>query len=163
MLPIALVGGTGVEGQLLTSVNAEAVRLGRCVEMEVKCARKWAHGRTWHASGGCWRGRAPPRGGRRGKRSRPWRRSALRQPALLARRVVHRLLSAFHERIGVPMVLNTSFNENEPIVHRPEEALDCFLRTDMDVLVLGPWVVRKEGTDNRGREARERPVVQDAR
>jgi predicted NodU family carbamoyl transferase len=37
---------------------------------------------------------------------------------------------------GVPMVLNTSFNENEPVVCRPDEALDCFLRTKMDVLVL---------------------------
>ena len=41
------------------------------------------------------------------------------------------------------MVLNTSFNENEPVVCRPEEALDCFLRTRMDVLVLGDWVVRR--------------------
>jgi carbamoyltransferase len=41
------------------------------------------------------------------------------------------------------MVLNTSFNENEPIVNRPEEALDCFLRTEMDTLVLGPFVVTK--------------------
>jgi carbamoyltransferase len=38
---------------------------------------------------------------------------------------------------GVPMVLNTSFNENEPVVCRPEEALDCFLRTKMDALVIG--------------------------
>ena len=56
----------------------------------------------------------------------------------------HALISAFYERTGVPMVLNTSFNENEPIVQRPEEALDCFLRTDMDVLALGPYLVRKD-------------------
>ena len=43
----------------------------------------------------------------------------------------------------MPIVLNTSFNENEPIVHRPAEALDCFLRTRMDVLVLGPYLVTK--------------------
>lgn len=49
----------------------------------------------------------------------------------------HQLISAFHARTGVPMVLNTSFNENEPVVCRPEEALACFLRTSMDVLVLG--------------------------
>jgi carbamoyltransferase len=49
----------------------------------------------------------------------------------------HRLIEAFRDLTGVPMVLNTSFNENEPVVCRPEEALDCFLRTDMDVLVLG--------------------------
>jgi carbamoyltransferase len=56
----------------------------------------------------------------------------------------HRLISAFREQTGVPMVLNTSFNENEPVVCRPEEALDCFLRTKMDVLVLGSWMVRRE-------------------
>jgi carbamoyltransferase len=55
----------------------------------------------------------------------------------------HRLIGAFEERTGVPMVLNTSFNENEPIVNRPEEALDCFLRTGLDTLVLGPFVVTK--------------------
>jgi carbamoyltransferase len=47
------------------------------------------------------------------------------------------LIQAFADLTGVPMVLNTSFNENEPVVCRPEEALDCFLRTKMDVLVLG--------------------------
>jgi carbamoyltransferase len=41
-------------------------------------------------------------------------------------------------------VLNTSFNENEPVVCKPEEALDCFLRTKMDVLVLGDWLVRRK-------------------
>jgi carbamoyltransferase len=54
-----------------------------------------------------------------------------------------RLIRAFHARTGVPVLLNTSFNENEPIVERPEQALDCFLRTDMDVLVMGPHVLRK--------------------
>ncbi|MDW8309377.1 MAG: carbamoyltransferase C-terminal domain-containing protein [Verrucomicrobiales bacterium] len=49
----------------------------------------------------------------------------------------HRLIEQFEALTGVPMVLNTSFNENEPVVCRPEEALDCFLRTRMDVLVLG--------------------------
>jgi carbamoyltransferase len=39
------------------------------------------------------------------------------------------------------MVLNTSFNENEPIVNRPEEALDCFLRTEMDTLAIGSYIV----------------------
>jgi carbamoyltransferase len=53
----------------------------------------------------------------------------------------HRLISVFHRETGVPMVLNTSFNENEPVVCRPEEALDCFLRTKMDVLVLGNWFI----------------------
>jgi carbamoyltransferase len=57
----------------------------------------------------------------------------------------HRLIEVFARLTGVPMILNTSFNENEPIVRRPEEALDCFLRTDMDVLVLGPFLVSKAG------------------
>jgi carbamoyltransferase len=53
------------------------------------------------------------------------------------------LIARFRELTGVPMVLNTSFNENEPIVCRPEEALDCFLRTQMDVLVMGRWLLRR--------------------
>ena len=53
----------------------------------------------------------------------------------------HRLISAFRELTGVPMVLNTSFNENEPVVCTPAQALDCFLRTRMDVLVLGNRMV----------------------
>ncbi|HEY7292962.1 MAG TPA: carbamoyltransferase C-terminal domain-containing protein [Vicinamibacterales bacterium] len=48
-----------------------------------------------------------------------------------------KLIRAFHAVSGVPMLLNTSFNENEPIVLKPEEALDCFLRTHMDVIVMG--------------------------
>jgi len=57
----------------------------------------------------------------------------------------YRLIRAFAERTGVPMVLNTSFNENEPIVCTPGQALDCFLRTRMDVLVLGPVLIRRRG------------------
>ena len=53
------------------------------------------------------------------------------------------LIRAFGDRTGVPMVLNTSFNENEPIVHQPAEALDCFLRTRMDVIVLGSRTITK--------------------
>ncbi len=53
------------------------------------------------------------------------------------------LIEAFRELTGVPIVLNTSFNENEPVVCKPEEALDCFLRTKMDVLVMGEWVVER--------------------
>ena len=55
----------------------------------------------------------------------------------------HRLIAEFRKLTGVPMVLNTSFNENEPVVCRPEEALDCFLRTKMDVLVMGNWFVSR--------------------
>jgi len=55
----------------------------------------------------------------------------------------YRLIEAFREITGVPMVLNTSFNENEPVVCEPREALDCFLRTKMDVLVLGNIVITR--------------------
>jgi carbamoyltransferase len=56
------------------------------------------------------------------------------------------LLKAFERVTGVPVLLNTSFNENEPIVNTPDEAVSCFLRNDMDVLVLGPYlVVRRPG------------------
>jgi len=54
-----------------------------------------------------------------------------------------RLIKAFERISGVPMLLNTSFNENEPIVLRPPEALDCFLRTHMDVLVMGRYTLAR--------------------
>jgi carbamoyltransferase len=53
------------------------------------------------------------------------------------------LIREFADLTGVPVVLNTSFNDNEPIVCRPEEAIDCFLRTKMDVLVMGDILIRK--------------------
>ena len=53
------------------------------------------------------------------------------------------LISEFERLTGVPVLLNTSFNENEPIVCKPEEALDCFMRTNMDLLVLGAHLVRR--------------------
>jgi carbamoyltransferase len=53
------------------------------------------------------------------------------------------LIESFRNLTGVPMVLNTSFNENEPVVCQPREALDCFLRTQMDVLVLGRTMIRR--------------------
>jgi carbamoyltransferase len=55
----------------------------------------------------------------------------------------YRLIKSFEARTGVPIVLNTSFNENEPVVCKPEEALECFLRTKMDVVVMGKWVVER--------------------
>src|SRR5256885_6906886 len=55
----------------------------------------------------------------------------------------HQLISAFESLTNVPILLNTSFNENEPIVCRPEEALDCFLRTKMDLLVLGSFFIER--------------------
>jgi len=57
--------------------------------------------------------------------------------------VYYRLILEFGRRTGVPILLNTSFNENEPIVNRPEEALACFLRTKMDVLVLGSTIIER--------------------
>jgi carbamoyltransferase len=53
------------------------------------------------------------------------------------------LISAFEKRTGVPILLNTSFNENEPIVCNPDEALACFSRTAMDLLALGPFLLRR--------------------
>jgi carbamoyltransferase len=55
----------------------------------------------------------------------------------------YQLISDFAELTGVPVVLNTSFNENEPIVCTPQEAIDCFRKTKMDVLYLGNYSVRK--------------------
>lgn len=55
----------------------------------------------------------------------------------------HRLISAFQRKTGIGLVLNTSFNENEPIVDTPEQAYDCFRRTDMDALCLGRYVLAK--------------------
>jgi carbamoyltransferase len=58
----------------------------------------------------------------------------------------HQLITTFCELTSVPLVLNTSFNENEPVVCRPEEALDCFLRTKMDVLVLGSHFIERQSS-----------------
>ncbi|HEY0321727.1 MAG TPA: carbamoyltransferase C-terminal domain-containing protein [Pyrinomonadaceae bacterium] len=55
----------------------------------------------------------------------------------------HQLISDFYELTGVPVVLNTSFNENEPIVCTPRHAIDCFMKTRMDVLYLGNCAVRR--------------------
>ena len=53
------------------------------------------------------------------------------------------LIEAFARITGVPVLLNTSFNENEPIVDTPEQALDCFLRTRMDAIVVNNTLVRR--------------------
>jgi carbamoyltransferase len=57
----------------------------------------------------------------------------------------HRLISDFCALTGVPLLLNTSFNENEPIVCTPRHAIDCFMKTRMDVLYLGNHAVRRFG------------------
>jgi len=56
----------------------------------------------------------------------------------------HKLISYFDKLTGVPILLNTSFNENEPVVCTPKEALDCFLRTKMDVVVLNNYLIRRK-------------------
>ena len=56
----------------------------------------------------------------------------------------YNLIEAFRQKTGVPILLNTSFNENEPIVNSPEHALECYLRTDMDMLVMENCVVRRD-------------------
>ena len=53
------------------------------------------------------------------------------------------LIDAFRQRTGIPLILNTSLNENEPVVRTPQEALACMLRTRMDAIALGNlWVER---------------------
>jgi len=56
---------------------------------------------------------------------------------------LHRVVAAFAERTGVPLVLNTSFNENEPIVCTPEDALDCYVSTKLDALALEDYLVKR--------------------
>jgi len=69
----------------------------------------------------------------------------------------HRLLSAFETLTGCPLVINTSFNvRGEPIVCTPEDAFQCFIRTHMDVLVIGPYILAKQ-------EQREYADIEDAR
>jgi len=54
------------------------------------------------------------------------------------------LINEFNNLTEIPMVLNTSFNENEPVVCKPEEALETFLRTKMDLLVMGRWMIKRK-------------------
>jgi carbamoyltransferase len=58
----------------------------------------------------------------------------------------YHLIECFRALTGIPMLLNTSFNENEPVVCKPEEALDCFLRTRMDVLIIGNTAISRRGS-----------------
>ena len=57
--------------------------------------------------------------------------------------IYYNLINSFYELTGVPIILNTSFNENEPIVNTPAEAINCFHRTDMDLLVIGNYVISR--------------------
>jgi carbamoyltransferase len=56
----------------------------------------------------------------------------------------HQLINSFYAITGIPILINTSFNENEPVVNLPQEAIDCYLRTNMDALVLGNYLLRKK-------------------
>ena len=53
------------------------------------------------------------------------------------------LIQEFYKITNVPLILNTSFNENEPVVCQPEEALNCFLRTKMDLLVMENYLIQR--------------------
>mgnify|MGYP001468331594 CR=1 FL=1 len=55
----------------------------------------------------------------------------------------YELILEFYNITGIPILINTSFNENEPVVNIPEEAIDCYLRTDMDMLVIGNYILEK--------------------
>ena len=59
----------------------------------------------------------------------------------------HALIKEFNNLTNIPMLLNTSFNENEPVVCKPEEALETFLRTKMDLLVMGDWIIKRKAQD----------------
>jgi carbamoyltransferase len=64
-----------------------------------------------------------------------------------ANRRYYHLIEAFHSLTGIPMVLNTSFNENEPIVCNPQEALHCFVRTNMDILIINDTLISRCAND----------------
>jgi carbamoyltransferase len=70
----------------------------------------------------------------------------------------YRLIEEFQRLTGVPVLLNTSFNENEPIVDTPEQALDCFLRTRMDALVVDKTLIRREAVTTDALDASAHPL-----
>ena len=57
------------------------------------------------------------------------------------------LIARFAELKGIPVLLNTSFNENEPVVDTPAQAINCFRRNDLDVLCMGEFIVCKDGVE----------------
>lgn len=71
----------------------------------------------------------------------------------------HRLIDTFRQQTGIPMILNTSFNDGEPMVCTPEDAARCFLKTNIDVMYLGNWVV--EGPKPWERDDRRLPLEDD--
>jgi carbamoyltransferase len=75
------------------------------------------------------------------------------------------LIERFYRRTGVPILLNTSLNENEPIVRTPQEAISCFLRTDMDAIILGRYMVDRDASgfprEYRARLGEQHPKQRD--
>ena len=69
------------------------------------------------------------------------------------------LIRAFEKQTGVPVLLNTSFNENEPIVDTPAQAIDCFLRTNMDGLAIGSFLVLKPANEDIPSRSEDAVVV----
>ena len=59
-------------------------------------------------------------------------------------KVFYDLIMEFYNLTKIPIILNTSFNENEPIVCKPEEAVDCFMRTKMDILCIGNFILTRK-------------------
>jgi carbamoyltransferase len=59
----------------------------------------------------------------------------------------YKVVQRFEQLTGLPVLINTSFNENEPIVNTPSEAVDCFVRTRMDMLVIGSYICKKSGNE----------------
>jgi carbamoyltransferase len=75
--------------------------------------------------------------------------------------LLHKLMTRFHEKTGCPVIINTSFNvRSEPIVCTPEDAYRCFMMTDIDVLVLGRQIIRKEDQKQLSEEARAAHLAQ---
>ena len=72
--------------------------------------------------------------------------------------LLYAVIEEFAELTGVPIVLNTTFNLREPIVETPEDAITCYLRTQMDVLVLGDFYSTRGERLTRGRDVAELPV-----
>ena len=70
------------------------------------------------------------------------------------------LIRRFGDVTGVPVLLNTSFNENEPIVNTPAQAIDCFLRTRMDVLSIGSFLLLK--SENTSITRSRTPIAESA-
>ena len=56
----------------------------------------------------------------------------------------YNLISEFYNLTNIPIILNTSFNENEPIIRTPKEAIDCFLRTKMDILAIENYIIERK-------------------